>query len=159
MTKLDELGRVCVCLHTRMAARAVTRAYNAALRPVGIEVTQLSLLASIAQGGSGSVSALAERLAFERTTLVRNLAHLEREGLVERLPPQGRAVNYRLTALGEARTEAALPLWRAAQNDVEAALGPDAWPDLRGRLRHLRKFAAARAGEACAESAARPVTR
>ncbi len=46
--RLRAVGERCICLHTRMAARAVTRAYDAALAPLGLEGTQFTLLAAIA---------------------------------------------------------------------------------------------------------------
>ena len=66
---LAEVGRNCFCLHARMAARAVTRQYNAALAPLGLEVTEFSLLGSLAADHAASIAELADRLAFERTTL------------------------------------------------------------------------------------------
>ena len=38
----------CACHRVRTAARAVTRAYNEALRPVGLRATQLAVLVATA---------------------------------------------------------------------------------------------------------------
>ena len=37
---LDDIARSCVVLHVRMTARAVTRAYDEAMRPSGLKITQ-----------------------------------------------------------------------------------------------------------------------
>jgi DNA-binding MarR family transcriptional regulator len=66
----------------RTAARAVTRAYDEALRPVGLRATQLSVLLAVAAEDPMSITALAKFMGMERSTLTRNLRPLEKEGLV-----------------------------------------------------------------------------
>lgn len=135
------IGSVCACLHTRMTARAITRVYDDMLRPSGLKVTQLSLLASIEQGVCGSISTLAELLAFERTTLTRNLQLLKEAGLIVPREGTGRAVCYELSEEGRAALARALPLWHKAQDMIESAVGRDTWTETRGALRALRKAA------------------
>src|SRR5215469_6523803 len=72
----------CACHKVRMAARAVTRAYDDALRPVGLRATQLAVLVAIAVEGAMSITALAKFMIMDRSTLTRNLRPLEQEGLV-----------------------------------------------------------------------------
>ncbi len=116
------IGRSCFCLQSRMAARALTRYYNEVLAPTSLEVTEFSLLASVALGRDKSITDLADRLAFERTTLVRSLKRLERRGLVDVAPEKGRAVRYILTKRGEEAVERAAPIWWCAQKEIEDAL-------------------------------------
>lgn len=151
MTSIDEIARSCICLHTRMAARAVTRAYNAALKPLGLEVTQFSLLAAIARtaeleqpgetGAAISVAELSETLALERTTLVRNLALLERTGLIARQGGDKRRARWVLTPTGRAKLDAAVPAWEGAQRGLEATITRPIWDETRRRLRDIRKAA------------------
>ena len=42
--EIDKIGRECLCLQSRMTTRAITRRYNAVLDPIGLEVTEFSLL-------------------------------------------------------------------------------------------------------------------
>lgn len=112
----------CFCLQSRMAARAITRRYNAVLAPTGLEITEFSLLAALATIKGESVADLAEQLAFERTTLVRNLKRLEERGLVRQTSTGGRAVWYTLTSDGLALLRQAAPLWRRAQEQVRKGL-------------------------------------
>lgn len=112
----------CFCLQSRMTARAVTRKYNAVLAPLGLEITEFSLLAALATIKGESISDLAEQLAFERTTLVRNLQRLDHRGLVRPISAGGRAVWYALTSDGVALLRRAAPVWRKAQTDVRRAL-------------------------------------
>jgi DNA-binding MarR family transcriptional regulator len=128
----------CACHRIRVAARAVTRAYDDALRPVGLRATQLALLAAIDAEGALSISALARVAGMDRTTLTRNLAPLEREGLVA-LGAEGwrRARTLDLTAKGRSRLEEAVPLWEKAQRRLKRSLGARRWDDVRNSLDHL----------------------
>jgi len=134
-------GTICACLQSRMTARALTRMYDEALRPTGLKVTQLSLLAAIDRGVTGSISGLADMLALERTTLTRNLRLLEDAGLITPRAGGGRAVAHELTEAGRQALAKATPLWRKAQDAVEAGMGSQAWADARNSLRALRRIA------------------
>jgi len=135
---LADVGRACFCLQARMTARAVTRRYNAALAPLGLEVTEFSLLGAIAHGGAASIAVLAERLAFERTTLVRNLKRLAGRGLIAPAGGRGRAVRYGLTREGDALLREALPLWAEVQKAVERRLAAGDAPRVLAALASLR---------------------
>ena len=85
-----------MCHKTRMAlARAITRAYDDALRSTGLRATQASVLAAVGARGALSIKSLAYFLEMERTTLTRNLGPLEERGYVllapERRHPQPHA--------------------------------------------------------------------
>ncbi|WP_374299197.1 MarR family winged helix-turn-helix transcriptional regulator [Ferrovibrio sp.] len=124
----EGMADVCMVLKTRRAARAVTRRYNALLKPFGLQSTQVSLLAAIAKGGFESVSDLAETMALERSAMLRNLKPLEQAGLIA-CPQggQGRAQKFALTRKGEALIVKLVPLWHKAQDDLRKALGDKAW--------------------------------
>lgn len=136
-------GTICACLQARMTARALTRLYDEALRPTGLKVTQLSLLAAIDRGVTGSISALADMLALERTTLTRNLKLLGDAGLIAPRTGGGRAVTHALTDLGRDALARATPLWRMTQDAIENGMGPQAWQEARASLRALRRVAGA----------------
>jgi DNA-binding MarR family transcriptional regulator len=140
--RLRAVGDRCICLHTRMAARAVTRAYDAALAPLGLEGTQFTLLSAIAVDPTRSVTAMADRLALERSSLSRNLSLLRARGLIAPMDGRGRAVRYAVTEAGLALIEAALPAWDAVQRRLEKEIGENGWAELRGGLRRIRRAAA-----------------
>ena len=123
--RVDTPKKRCTCFLLRKLARRVTQAYDRALAPAGLTITQFSLLARLARGEATSVSALAARMGMDRTTLVRNLKPLEASGWVrygER--GAGKPAAPELSASGRARLRAAAPLWERAQDDLEALLGP-----------------------------------
>src|SRR5215472_1683757 len=72
----------CACLKVRTAARAVTRFYDDAFRPVGLRATQLSVLVAVASSEAVSIASLSRLLGMDRSTLTRNLRPLESKSLV-----------------------------------------------------------------------------
>ncbi len=115
---------LCFVSNSRMAARAITRRYDRYLRGHGVTATQLSLLGSMQTNRGRNVSALAEDIGFERTTLTRNLDRLERLGLVASEARGNRRVPE-ITPKGQALLEQLLPLWRKAQAEMAALLDDD----------------------------------
>jgi DNA-binding MarR family transcriptional regulator len=127
----NEVADSCVCLKVRCAARAVTRAYDAALRPTGLRATQLSVLIAIATEGAVSIAALAEHMGMDRSTLTRNLQPLANEGLVS-LGAEGwrRSRTIAITRQGLERMRKALPYWQEAQKSLRAKLGAAGWSEV-----------------------------
>jgi len=74
----------CLCFRARRVSRALTRLYDDALRPLGIQATQLTLLNAIALSGrdGGTMGAVADFLTMDPTTLSRNVRS-SRRGLCE----------------------------------------------------------------------------
>jgi DNA-binding MarR family transcriptional regulator len=128
----------CLCFRARRVSRALTRLYDEALRPLGIQATQLTVLNAIAMvGGDGApMGRLADILVMDPTTLSRNLRPLVHAGLVRiaRAPDDRRVRLVRLTPRGERRIQEALPLWTLAHERVVTALGPEAASELRDRF-------------------------
>ncbi len=139
--RLDEIARSCVVLHVRMTARAVTRAYDEAMRPSGLKITQFVLLSALSTGAWRSVTELADRFALERTSLTRNLQLLAAEQLIEPVDCKGRALVYAVTDKGRAAIEAAIPYWREAQDRIEGGLGRERWGETRDALKAVRRAA------------------
>jgi DNA-binding MarR family transcriptional regulator len=114
----------CACTRVRRAARALTDAYDDALKPLGLKVTQFSLLRTVARMETPSLTMLAEEMALDRSTLGRNVGVLQRQGLV-RLS-EGNDLRERtvsLTPRARRLVERAAPLWDQAQERVERSLG------------------------------------
>lgn len=137
-------GLACYALQARKTANVVARAYNAVIAGEGLEVSQFSTLCAIALDNSHSVSALAEGLGVDRSTLVRNLARLEALGLITRRE-QGRRVRHGLEPAGRAVLERALPRWSQVQDGIEQALARQTpalpGPDPRIAMTCLRRAA------------------
>jgi len=141
--QIGAMGDHCFALQARKTANLLARVYNAALEPLGLEISQFSTLCSVALERSDSITELAGALGVERSTLTRNLKILEREGLIVRSEYQGRRSIYRLTSKGRRMLIKALPLWNEVQARVSTALSNSSTsePDPRKSLRTLRRAA------------------
>jgi DNA-binding MarR family transcriptional regulator len=125
----------CVCVNLRRAARAVSYLYDEALAASGIKITQFSLLRAVERNEPIAITALAEELELDRTTLARNLGPLERDRLVLLVAGDDqRVTEVRLTAGGRAAIARALPLWENAQAETGRLFA-------RGRIEQLRVIA------------------
>jgi DNA-binding MarR family transcriptional regulator len=135
MTTEREILANCACHRVRTAARAVTRAYDDALRPVGLRATQLSVLVATAADDALSITALAKFMGMDRSTLTRNLRPLEAEGLIK-LGPEGwrRSRTLTITMKGRSRLRDAVPLWEQAQHSLKKKLGDRRWDLIRKDL-------------------------
>jgi DNA-binding MarR family transcriptional regulator len=117
----------CYCASLRLAARALSQKYEAALRGTQLTITQFTLLTAIAQIGEPRVNDLAAALAMDQTTLSRTLKIMERDELIRAVAGEDRRESrWGATSRGQERLKRATPRWRAAQKDVEKLLGPGA---------------------------------
>jgi DNA-binding MarR family transcriptional regulator len=132
----------CACHKVRMAARAVTRAYDEALRPVGLRATQLAVLVAMTKHDAISINSLAEFIGMDRTTLTRNLRPLEKEGLISRgVEGWRRSRALEITKKGRSRLHEALPFWIRAQWALKRKLGDRNWDMVHYGLDHLIRVA------------------
>ena len=127
----------CNCFAVRAAARHVSQFYDQSLSPMGLRVTQFSILAKLKRRGSLTINALAADMVMDRTTLGRNIQPLERDGLIriETAPSDRRAKELHLTKAGEKRLQAALAAWAKAQARFEERFGTKRAAELRTLLR------------------------
>ena len=114
----------CLCLHAQRAARALSRRFDEAFRPLGITSGQFSLMNGLNRPDPATIGALASLLAMDRTTVTANLKPLERAGLVETADgmEDRRTRGVRLTEAGAAVLAAAKPIWIAEHGALEAQL-------------------------------------
>lgn len=129
----------CTCNALRRAAGHVTQLYDQALSPVGLRITQYSLLSRLARSGPRSIQALARELGLDRTTIGRNLQPLEREGLVALRTDSAdrRSRVMHVTDLGADRLREAESLWKATETRFAEAYGVERSRQLHAVLREL----------------------
>src|SRR4051794_32192572 len=100
----------CVCFNLRWVTRAVTQFYDAEMRRHGIRPTQGTILATLSAKESWTMAELSEWLGMERTTLLRNLRPLQRDGLIAtRGGGRGKLVEVILTSDGRKQMAAVMP--------------------------------------------------
>lgn len=127
--KLDlSAAENCVCFNLRWVTRAVTQFYDAEMRRHGIRPTQGSILASLQGKASWTMAELSDWLGMDRTTLVRNLRPLQRDGFVNvGGGGRGNLVELSITAKGQKQIEKLAPAWKSAQSAVVKTLGDQRW--------------------------------
>ena len=117
-------GAPCICGRLRRASRKLSRVYDEALQPIGLTITQFSILRTLSGMSAPSLNDLAEVTAHEKSGLWRTLQPMIRSGWVVVATAGGaRRQTLALTAEGTSRLMQALPLWRAAQGRVGDTLG------------------------------------
>ena len=119
--------QTCAGWNLRVAARRVTQFLEARMDGAGLSFSQFGLMAEIASAPDDTLSALAERMGLDQSTLSRTLRTLEGEGLVEIAVAESdqRKRMVWLTEKGARRLEAALASWRRAHADLDKFLSTD----------------------------------
>lgn len=128
----------CLCTKLRRASRGVTRLYDEALADVGLNAAQFSLLRYLQRLGQPSISALAEAMGLDRSTLGRNLRVVEGRGLLQLGGGSDqRSRQVALTDAGVRVLEQGAPLWERAQQELALRLGADKRAELMALLDDL----------------------
>jgi DNA-binding MarR family transcriptional regulator len=142
-SKLDLTGTgYCASFNFRRTARAVTQLYDLALQKSGLRSTQFAILVGVRKTQPVSISALAEALTIDQTTLTRSLRLLEKERLI--MISARSTMRQRLLAVtpkGERALARCLPLWRKAHEEFVTVIGAGYWTDLRNELERLAHVA------------------
>ena len=151
-TKVRDIATSCACMKARHTARVITRLYDEHLRPLGLQASQLTVLVAAAHRGEQGArfGRLADAIGMDKSTLTRNLAPLERDGLlrVEPDPDDARQRIVTLTRDGVRMIERAYPLWQKAQAEVAELLGARGAAELGGQLDRVMKATTGRATRA-----------
>src|SRR5690348_3712382 len=114
----------CYCISLRTAARKITAFYDAALEPVGVNISQFSMLRRIERRGDVSITELSRLCELERSTTGRNVKVLERLGLVVVADGEDqREATVSLSKKGRGVLDEGAPHWKRAQDEIEGKLG------------------------------------
>jgi DNA-binding MarR family transcriptional regulator len=141
LNELSQIPTVCMGMHVRRASRIVTQVYDAALRPVGLVLSQFTLLVSIYLVGPVPITQLAQELFTDQTTLTRNIKLLEKRELVAIAPGVDRRIKLvSLTPQGQALLAQAIPLWKQAQAEIMQQFEPHNWQVLLSLLSEFKRL-------------------
>jgi len=115
---------LCTCFRLRKLSRLVTQRYDRELASAGLNLNQYSILRRAARTPQ-TVGALAREIGMDRTTLSRDLKPLIAAGWIEQTSSDedARQRLVRIKPAGKRVLERAQPLWRKAQDDIDARLG------------------------------------
>jgi DNA-binding MarR family transcriptional regulator len=126
----------CNCFALRQATRFVTQIYERHLDDAGVTPAQFTILARLARNPQLTMADLAEAMVMDRTTLVRALKPLQRDGYVrtDSADSGARTHMFSLTKSGVRVFERAQEAWRAAQEEFEQKFGRARAKALRAEL-------------------------
>lgn len=112
-------GQLCFALYR--ASRAMTRAYQPQLEPLGITYPQYLVLLALWQEDGVSVRALGDQLELDSATLTPLLKRLENQDIVarKRCTEDERVVRIHLTETGRALSEKARSIPRAVASQAD----------------------------------------
>lgn len=130
---------MCACNQIRRSSRAITQLYDATVAASGLKVTQAPILVGLATAGDVPLTALADALGLDRTTLTRNLKVLEQRGLVSTREHEddARVRIVSITAEGSRVLAGTLARWEQVQSKVEQRFGRERLRALYGELAAL----------------------
>ena len=118
----------CVCFNLHRVTRLVTQFYDAEMRQYGIRPTQATILQALNAKENWSMAELSSWLGMERTTLVRNLQPLQRDGWAESVGGgRGSRVEISITAKGRKKIKESWSAWSLAQSTAVQTLGEKRW--------------------------------
>jgi DNA-binding MarR family transcriptional regulator len=121
----------CMCSSFRRTSRALTQLYEEALQPLGLRVTQFTILQALALAGEVTQGQLGEILAMDSTTLTRTLTIMSGKGwIAERRGKDRRQRWLSLAKAGKAQLSSALPLWEKVQSRLRRQVGDQVWQNL-----------------------------
>jgi DNA-binding MarR family transcriptional regulator len=121
------LARECLAGRVRLLDNVITRIYEDALRPYGLDVDGVSVLVAVACNGGAINHDLCRFLHVEAVTLGRKIEELRERGWLELAPQEdGRTHRMRVSAEGLAQLQRIESAWREAQKKTEELLGAGA---------------------------------
>lgn len=134
----------CACHNLRRASRAMTQLFDAHFEEIGLKATQYTVLSALAwsENKPMPIGELADMLVLDQSSLSRNLAVLERLGLLklEPSPTDRRERIVSLTRTGKTSVARGYPIWKRVQGVVADAMKEDLDHQLKS-LRRLTRMA------------------
>lgn len=141
-TVFGERSLPCTCLRLRRIARQITSLYDAALARNGVSIVTYAVLSALDREEPLTLSALAERVGTDRTTLSRTVERMRHAGLVDATPGDDRRERrLSLTGHGRGTVAAARRSWREAEAELVERFGATRLADLHTLLASLENAA------------------
>jgi DNA-binding MarR family transcriptional regulator len=133
---MTQVMQTCLCRRVQRASRSVGRRFDDALRGIGLNNWQFTLLMVLSGPTALTINEIAAELGMDRTTTSRNLGPLERRGLIEVSPDEQDARVRRVILTGEGRRllDEAVGRWQPVNDAISAGLTQEQLSTLRQAL-------------------------
>jgi DNA-binding MarR family transcriptional regulator len=120
------IAQDCIAVRVRLINRVLSSVYDEALRPFGLRISQVNILAAVAHMVQARPSSLSRVLKIEKSTLSRDLVLMKTRGWLESDPPAGgRNQTICVTRAGAEILTRVLPAWKKAQAEATRLIGDD----------------------------------
>ncbi len=131
ISDMEKVPLPCLCANVRRASRVLSQVYDEAMRPLGLRMTQFSILQALSLMGMRLQGDLAEFLALDTTSLTRAVGLLQKRGWVTVKKGKDRRERWlSLSASGKKELARIRPAWQMVQTNVRATLGEEHWKQL-----------------------------
>lgn len=125
----------CIFHNIRRVSRGLTQYFDDRYKHIKINSSQVNLLMLIDEIGKSGISDIARSIRIDRTTLARNLKHLEKDDLVKiSSDSDKRKKLVDLTVNGKKKLKMAMPIWEKANKDFVHELGRGNWNIVKNSL-------------------------
>ena len=132
----------CTCLRLRRIARQITSVYDTALEPHGVSIVTYAVLSALSRQAPMTLSALADSVGTDRTTLSRTVERMRLADLVAACPGDDRRERrLSLTAHGKETFRLARQSWRETAMSLEERYGAGRLAGLHALLADLEAVA------------------
>ncbi len=132
----------CTCLRLRRIARQITSIYDGALAENGVSIVTYAVLSALSREEPLTLSALAERVGTDRTTLSRTVERMRQAELVAASPGDDRRERrLSLTEHGRETAAAARRSWRETEEMLVERYGAERLATLHQLLADLERAA------------------
>lgn len=134
----DYTATPCFGASIRKASRILTRIYDEALGPSGLNLTHFSIAYLLTHHDSATITDLATWMDIDKTAMGRALFPMERDGLISiHKGKDRRSRQVTLTPVGVVQYKKATRLWKKAQKQVEKMVGKSEAATLRSLLQRI----------------------
>lgn len=123
----QEILTTCAVTNLRKLTRLMTNQFNEAIKPTGMRTTQICVMLAIGRDPGKPLTAYADDLWMDLSTLARSIETLEKSGFIVLKSGKRRERLAYLSPEGETKIAEVYPLWQEAQAQFIAAFGPELW--------------------------------
>ena len=117
------IADTCVAVRARLISRAISRTFDAALRPFGVSTAQMNILVAVQFMEQTTAKKIGAVLALEKSTVSRNVQIMITKGWLHETPELGRKKLLTVTDTGRSLLEDLSGAWAGAQAKVINQIG------------------------------------
>jgi DNA-binding MarR family transcriptional regulator len=129
---VNQIVGECIAVRVRLINRVISALYDDALRPYGLRISQVNILAAVAHLGETRPAEVSRILRIEKSTLSREVELMKRNGWLKSEPPTGgRNQTIRVSPEGLKLLGRVQPSWEEAQAEAKLLIGEDGEAALR----------------------------